>query len=87
MARPIASIWISNIKDPKEREEFERFLRYNVVVDRLIEILSEKERAVDAQETNTTDYDSASWAYKQADRNGYRRCLKQIQELFNYKKE
>lgn len=35
----------------------------------------------------SADYDSPSWAYKQADRNGYNRALTQVLELINLDKD
>ncbi len=35
----------------------------------------------------TADYDSPSWAFKQADRIGYNRALNQVLELINLDKE
>lgn len=35
----------------------------------------------------TTDYDSPSWAYKQADRLGYNRALNQVLDIINLDKE
>jgi hypothetical protein len=35
----------------------------------------------------TADYDSPSWAYKQADRIGYNRALTTVLELINLDKE
>lgn len=37
----------------------------------------------EADKTSHKDYDSPSWAFKQADQNGYIRALKEIVELIN----
>jgi hypothetical protein len=38
-------------------------------------------------ESKSSDYDSPSWAYKQADQNGYNRALNDIIQLLNLKEE
>ncbi len=36
---------------------------------------------LESEKSTKTDYDSPSWAFKQADRNGYKRALEKVIEL------
>jgi hypothetical protein len=75
------TIWTQHLNTQEEREEFKKtILGSTKVLDRLREILYNK---VYTQESNlpTADYDSPSWAYKQADRNGYLRAHKELLDL------
>lgn len=71
--------WYSNL--PKaEQEKFKELVRGSKkVLDRLREICYNTKDGVLA--TSKTDYDSPSWAYKQADRNGYIRAYEEIAKL------
>lgn len=78
----IQSIWFKG-KDPKERESIEYILRNNqILLTEFLRILDEYEQEEDV--ANLNDYDSASWAYKQADRNGAKRAIRKIRTLFKF---
>lgn len=51
------------------------------VLDRIIEIMDRDERAILAQESKSSIYDLPNWEYRQADANGYRRCLREYKQL------
>lgn len=74
--------WTAHLKDPEEKKRFRSYL-YNSrgVLDRLTALVKEMENELDNQEIDTSSYDSPSWAARQADTNGYRRCLKKIQKI------
>ncbi len=75
------SAWFKHLKTPEEQEKFKgAVLGSKVIFRRMSEILDEKEAELSITEN---DYDTLNWAYRQADANGYRRCLKEIQKLIN----
>ena len=77
-------VWLDGLKG-KEREDLEYLLKNNrTMIFRLLEILDKYETEETKQETNQSDYDSPSWGYKQADRNGARRAYRKIKSLFQY---
>lgn len=73
--------WFSHL--PKDQQEdFKKQIRSATdVLERLAQILQEKQTEV----VLSTDYDNPSWAYKQADRNGYDRALTEVINLINVK--
>jgi hypothetical protein len=75
------TLWFSHLSKD-EQADFKEFVKNSQkVLDRLSEILYN--RVNDQEVVSTEDYDSPSWAYKQADRNGYLRALREIQTLLN----
>lgn len=81
--RQLATVWTKHLKSTKEKQDFERLVRNNTVVfSRLVNILKEKQEA--NNKLNVADYDSPSWAFKQADRNGYERAIQDLLDLFNF---
>ena len=71
-------IWFQGIPK-KEQEQRKKDLRsYRAAFEALSEILDLIE-----EDESETDYDSPSWAYKQADRNGGRRMLKRVRKLID----
>lgn len=72
--------WTSHLKSVEEQEKFRAYVLSSVgVLKRLADILESK---VDAREVfKEEDYNSPSWAFKQADRNGYVRALREIQQM------
>lgn len=80
--RNINTAWTKGIKDPEAKKAFESLLRNSTTVNsKLVDILKE---FYDKEENSIEDYDSAAWAYKAADRNGYRRAIRQVLSLFDY---
>lgn len=77
------SKWVSHL--PKEeRPAFEKYIRGSKgVIDRLQQITKDFEDELDRGDLDPKLYDSPGWAAKQADSNGYRRCLRKYQHLFN----
>lgn len=73
--------WTSNLKGEDAKKEFLRALEISntPVLRRLLEIVQEKRDI--SQHTNTTDYNSPSWAYIQADKAGYTRALHEVERL------
>ena len=78
------SYWFKECKTKADKEKVRQSVLSNrQSLDRLKEILEPmlKETAP------TTDYDSPSWAYKQADRIGYNRALTSVLDIINLDKE
>lgn len=76
--------WLKDCKTKKEKEAVNQVLQSNrESLDRLKEILEPMLKDT----TPAADYDSPSWAYKQADRNGFNRAVTTVLDLINLDKE
>jgi hypothetical protein len=76
--------WFKDCKTKKEKEAVAQALRsQREGLDRLKEILEPMLKDT----TPAADYDSPSWAYKQADRNGFNRAVTTVLDLINLDKE
>ena len=74
------SRWFKGITNAEEKEKRrQEVLGYRNAFDALKEIL------VEDFEEGTPDYNSPSWAYEQADRNGANRMLKRVLTLIEIK--
>ena len=75
--------WTANVANDKEKKEsFEAYLQNNQrLLNRLLEILQEKEKSLEANDLYLAAYDTPSWAYKQAHINGRRAVLNEIKQL------
>lgn len=71
------SKWFSHLSDKQQVEEFKARVRAAApVLERLNEIMSGK--AESHTSVSSSDYDSPSWAYKQAHSNGYCEALREL---------
>lgn len=78
------TVWTSHLKDADDKAQYEdNIIHSKWVLTRLGEILESIERGLDRQESSPKAYDSPNWDYRQADANGYRRCLWTIKDLIN----
>lgn len=76
--------WTSHLKTQEEKDRFESSLRNSrFVLERLEDIMREDLSQMDSLATNMQDYQSPSWAYIQADRNGAKRHLLRYLKLLN----
>lgn len=76
--------WFKECKTKEDKEEVRQsILSSRRSLDRLKEILEPMLKDTPP----TADYESPSWAYKQADRIGYNRALNQVLELINLDKD
>jgi|TARA_R110000787_G_scaffold166075_1_gene279112 hypothetical protein len=76
--------WFKECKTKKEKEAVSQSLHSNREgLDRLKEILEPMLKDT----TPAADYDSPSWAYKQADRNGFNRAVTTVLDLINLDKD
>lgn len=79
----IPAIWLSKAKDRNIKEILESS---PTLVEIFLSVLDQMEQEDSRQETSQADYDSPSWAYKQADRNGARRAYGRVRGLFTFLK-
>jgi hypothetical protein len=78
------SAWTKHISNDEDKERFKSaVLGSKLVLQRLQALMDEMKTDTENQELSTKLYDSPSWAFIQADANGYKRCLKQISKLIN----
>jgi len=78
------SAWTKHISDEQEKQQFKNsVLGSKTVLSRLQALLNEMKEDADGIELNTKIYDIPNWDYRQADMNGYKRCLKQISKIIN----
>ena len=77
------TIWFMDL--PKDEQEgFKREVKSaKNVLDKLEQIVQNRIKEI----VITNDYDSPSWAYKQADRNGYNRTLTEIINILHLDQE
>lgn len=76
--------WTSHLKSEQEKQQFKNeILSSKNVFKRQQEILDELKEDVEQHELNTKIYDVPNWDYRQADMNGYKRCLKHVSRIIN----
>jgi len=82
MRQRIQSLWVSHLKDSKEREDFtNKLLGSRFLLDKLSEIVYNIVKM--ESRPSTKDYDSPSWAYLQAHRNGRLEAFEEILKLIS----
>lgn len=78
------TVWTKNLKTEEERENFNnQLLGARPVLQRLSDLLDEKEKELDRSERSQKAYENPNWAYLQAHRNGCAGMLQSIKELLN----
>ena len=76
--------WFKQCKTKEDKEKVKQLILSNrESLLRLESILESLLR----ETPSSADYDSPSWAYKQADRIGYNRALNQVLDIINLDKE
>lgn len=76
------SAWTKNLKTDADKADFENRLRgARLILERLKELVDEKENTLDRGDLSISAYNTPGWDYKQADSNGYRRCLGEFKTL------
>ena len=76
--------WFSHLPKP-DQEDFKKLvLSSPKVLDRLKELCYNTIQ--DGVKTKVVDYDSPSWAYREADRNGYLRAYQELYDLLTLDK-
>jgi hypothetical protein len=74
------SIWFKGIPSEDREKREQEVNSYRNAFDSLREILESKR-----EKSSKSDYDSPSWAYKQADQNGYNRMLDEVLKIITIK--
>ena len=78
------TVWTKNLKTEEERQNFNnQLLGARPVLQRLSDLLEEKEKELDRSERSQKAYENPNWAYLQAHRNGCAGMLQSIKELIN----
>ncbi len=75
----LASEWFVGLTD-EEKEDLRQYLKNSTRMFDLLKNMIQKRYDV-ASSVKDTDYDSASWAYKQAHRNGKLETLEDLYKL------
>lgn len=78
------SKWTSHLQTDKEKEDFQKEV-YSAkrVLERLSQMVSEMDTEAEQIETNPKFYELPNWDYRQANNNGYRRCLSILRKITN----
>ena len=79
--------WLKHLPEGDEQQAYETGLKYSWQLDRLQDILIEMKEAEERREQSVDTYDSPNWDYRQADRNGFIRCLNSIIQLLDQRKQ
>lgn len=77
------SSWLKDAKNTEERKELEKTLRNSrFALDILAKMVYNISK--DIEKSKFDDYDSPSWAYSQADKNGQLRAYRRILDLLDF---
>lgn len=78
------SAWTKHLKDPEEREKYEKSLRNSKwILEHLQEILLQMEESLENTEISPKAYSQPNWSHRQAHSNGFKQCLRTIKRLIN----
>jgi len=78
------TVWTKNLKTAEEQDNFNnQLLGARPVLERLMELLDEKEASLEMSERTVKAYDNPNWAYLQAHRNGCASMLSSVKQLIN----
>lgn len=76
--------WVRHLKTEKEKKEFfELLLSSRQILDRLLQLVREKQSQIERTEIDPTKYDSG-YAFLQAHLNGKRAGLTEIEKLVEF---
>jgi hypothetical protein len=80
----VFDIWTANLQTDEEKQRFMNSLQGSkVVLDRLSEILANKEMDLDRSQKSLKQYESPNWAFATAHKNGYASALQNMRDLIN----
>lgn len=78
------TVWTKNLKTVEEQDNFNnQLLGARPVLERLMELLNEKEASLEASERSVKAYENPNWSHLQAHKNGCSSMLSSIKELIN----
>lgn len=84
MSKTLALSWTNHLKGDAKKD-FEGLVRNSTtVLGRLKTIIEQREADILKDESSPKDYDSPSWAYKQAHNNGRKEELRRLKELLSF---
>ena len=76
--------WTAHLVDLKDKQSFyAQVQRSKDVLDRLKDLLDEKQKEHDSMELNLEIYNQPNWAERQAHLNGYKSCLRSLRKLID----
>jgi len=76
--------WTQHLKDPQEKQHFVNDITNSKPVLRhLMTMLDTEERILNRSEMDPSAYNSPSWGYLQAHKNGFRQALFKIKQLID----
>ena len=80
--------WTKNCATQEDKQKLEAsILGSKIALNRLKDLMKEDEDALNSKEVGSKAYDLPNWEYRQADANGYRRCLREYMKLLNLDQE
>lgn len=71
--------WYAGLSDEEKDDIINRVTRSRILLERLETIVDKW--ILEEEQSSKTDYDSPSWAYRAADKEGYKRALRKIKLL------
>ncbi len=78
------TVWTKNLRTEDEKDNFNnQLLGARPVLERLHQLLDEKEVELDRSEKSLKAYENPNWAYLQAHKNGCASMLQSVKELIN----
>lgn len=81
----LSTVWTKHLRSKEDKDNFELILRNSTqILTRLRDIIAEREKELEAQETKLSDYETPGWAYKEAHRLGRKAELRSLKELLDF---
>jgi hypothetical protein len=80
------TILTAGLSDLQSEEVTREFSQSGVLRERLIDVLNGKKESLRSEVRSKASYESPSWAYLQADANGYERAISEVISLLSSKK-
>lgn len=69
----------------ERREDFKKLLENSQAqFSRLLQIIEDDEKAIERQETSKDDFETPSWALKQANRLGEKKAYRKVKDLLSF---
>lgn len=75
------TVWTNGLTEQQEKEVRSEYAHSPVLRERLSKILRDKVDVSDTAAQAKVNYEKPSWAYYQADANGYKRAINEIISL------
>lgn len=79
--RKVPELFLSHLKDHKQREEYATMLLQSLALQHVYKIIDQKLKELERAEA---DFNNPAWAYMEAHYIGKREALKDIQRLINF---